>query len=112
MVSTRPFQGRNTGSTPVSATMMCDKSWIQMALPSPRSEERRGGKEGRSRGSPYHLKKKKKEGKMVSTKFPPAPTSASTGSKRERRLLQECLTFHAYSQMEKASRFTQKIETT
>src|SRR2546429_8073427 len=26
-----------------------------------RSEERRGGEEGRSRGSPYHLKKKKKE---------------------------------------------------
>src|SRR2546427_10141945 len=26
-----------------------------------RSEERRGGKEGRSRGSPYHLKKKKRD---------------------------------------------------
>src|SRR5258705_10997915 len=27
----------------------------------PRSEERRGGEEGRSRGSPDHLKKKKKD---------------------------------------------------
>src|SRR2546428_11095606 len=31
-----------------------------------RSEERRGGKEGRSRWSPYHLKKKKKQ-KRVNT---------------------------------------------